>query len=384
MPTTSAARIAANQKNAQRSTGPTTAEGKARSRANAVKHGLTGAGIALPTEDAAAVESRFLELQIEMAPRTLEASLLVRQVALMSIRLDRAAIQESAAISLNIRHAEVEFDLVFAAEIDRLFNTIETNPADHRRRLLTTHAGVTRLIDALGSVRVQLETGAYKRWGTVLKQKVDAYLGGSWVDFPVSRSDALLVMMSGDSRFVDPDEIAAIPKKAARIEWARLGLIEMIDVELARLHTHRAGLDSQWLDENRRGAAARALFDPSPEANLARKYESAARRDFHRALRDLRELPPPPPEALADDAPVISVIEPAPTGLIEREVSPVPNLPNEPNAICPNEPSKSATAPSRLPNPGATLPRAWYEPLETREDRRCVAESDTLLLSIAR
>ncbi len=52
----SEARILANQRNAQRSTGPKTPEGKEQSRRNALKHGLTGAGVVLPERDAAEVE----------------------------------------------------------------------------------------------------------------------------------------------------------------------------------------------------------------------------------------------------------------------------------------------------------------------------------------
>lgn len=42
------AQIRANQQNAMRSTGPITPGGKEQSRRNALKHGLTGAGIVLP------------------------------------------------------------------------------------------------------------------------------------------------------------------------------------------------------------------------------------------------------------------------------------------------------------------------------------------------
>ncbi len=54
----SEAQIRANRENAARSTGPKTDEGKERSRANALKHGLTGGGIVLPEADAAEVEAR--------------------------------------------------------------------------------------------------------------------------------------------------------------------------------------------------------------------------------------------------------------------------------------------------------------------------------------
>jgi hypothetical protein len=46
-----AAQIAANRANSQKSTGPRTPEGKAASRFNALKHGLDAASILLPGED---------------------------------------------------------------------------------------------------------------------------------------------------------------------------------------------------------------------------------------------------------------------------------------------------------------------------------------------
>ena len=51
-----AAQIAANQKNSQLSTGPTSEAGKAKSSLNAVKSGLTGRTVLLPTDDAASTK----------------------------------------------------------------------------------------------------------------------------------------------------------------------------------------------------------------------------------------------------------------------------------------------------------------------------------------
>ena len=64
-----AAQIEANRRNARKSSGPRTEDGKRRSRENALKHGLTGAGIALPAEDVRQVEERFRAINHEMAPR---------------------------------------------------------------------------------------------------------------------------------------------------------------------------------------------------------------------------------------------------------------------------------------------------------------------------
>ena len=49
-----AAQIAANRLNVQKSTGPRTPEGKAASSSNALKHGMDAASIVIPGEDPAA------------------------------------------------------------------------------------------------------------------------------------------------------------------------------------------------------------------------------------------------------------------------------------------------------------------------------------------
>ena len=108
MPATEA-QIAANRQNAQRSKGPVTLEGKQRSRANALKHGLTGEGVVLPNEDAAEVERRLSAFQDELKPSGEVGRSLVRRAALMSVRMDRCVEQETAALSERVRQAEADF-----------------------------------------------------------------------------------------------------------------------------------------------------------------------------------------------------------------------------------------------------------------------------------
>ena len=59
---TSQRQTEANQRNAKKSTGPRTAEGKERSRHNAVTHGLTAESTILPGEDASAFLARRKEI----------------------------------------------------------------------------------------------------------------------------------------------------------------------------------------------------------------------------------------------------------------------------------------------------------------------------------
>jgi hypothetical protein len=105
----SEARILANQRNAQRSTGPKTPEGKEQSRRNALKHGLTGAGVVLPEADAAEVERRSVAFAEETNASGEIGLALARHAALNSVRMERAADQQTAALSERVRRVEAEF-----------------------------------------------------------------------------------------------------------------------------------------------------------------------------------------------------------------------------------------------------------------------------------
>lgn len=62
------AQIAANQTNAQLSTGPTSETGKAKSSLNAVKTGLTGRTVLLPGDDAAAYQAHIDRIFAQWEP----------------------------------------------------------------------------------------------------------------------------------------------------------------------------------------------------------------------------------------------------------------------------------------------------------------------------
>jgi hypothetical protein len=78
-----------NRANAQLSTGPKTAEGKAKASLNAVKTALTGRTVLLPAEDAAAYDSHIRAYQDELTPVGRHESDLVQCIADASWRLHR-------------------------------------------------------------------------------------------------------------------------------------------------------------------------------------------------------------------------------------------------------------------------------------------------------
>ncbi len=85
----SESRIAANRANAQLSTGPRSAQGKAISSMNAVKTGLTGRTVLLPSDDAEAYQQHLAAYEAEYKPLGLRERELVQSLADAQWRLQR-------------------------------------------------------------------------------------------------------------------------------------------------------------------------------------------------------------------------------------------------------------------------------------------------------
>ena len=92
---TSLRQIAANRRNALRSTGPTTAEGKQRSRCNAVRHGLTAETVIGTLEDAADYQAFELAVTSGYEARSAVERELVLRLASVLWRLRRATAIET-------------------------------------------------------------------------------------------------------------------------------------------------------------------------------------------------------------------------------------------------------------------------------------------------
>ena len=214
-PKPSPARLAANRANAQKSTGPRTEAGKARSRANAWKHGLTGAGIALPGEDAAAIEATFLQAQEEFAPTTLAGMRLVRDVAALWVRQDRARQYETTALAARARRAGADFDQARVNQAEALIDAIETNPRAYRRALMTMPEGVDRLVAELILLREDM-TGAAPAWSPAHHQRLDALFGFRVADLPWNRPTRFSKAILGDYAAIGEAEIADIPPTTSK------------------------------------------------------------------------------------------------------------------------------------------------------------------------
>jgi len=94
---TSEKKIAANRKNAQRSTGPKTAEGKAKSSKNALKHGILSMEAFLEGDDPDEINELFSTTGRHFRPVGIIEEILVDRIISLIWRLRRALAVENRA-----------------------------------------------------------------------------------------------------------------------------------------------------------------------------------------------------------------------------------------------------------------------------------------------
>jgi hypothetical protein len=187
-------RAESNRHNARKSTGPRTSDGKARSRLNAVKHGMTAKTLVLPGEDPERLQSRLETWTDQLQPQNDVEQFLLEQAVHSSWKLERAERVELARLSHVIKSMpEVEarreqeeavalgFWLFSGRGKDaepglheNVLNVLGTAPADARSpgrldlldhpqaivfRLESTAVGCQWLLDRWNELRTQLEIG---------------------------------------------------------------------------------------------------------------------------------------------------------------------------------------------------------------------------------
>jgi hypothetical protein len=343
---TSQKRIDANRRNAQKSTGPRTPEGKSRSRFNRLKHGLTATIAVIPGEDRAAYEAR-LEAMIEsMAPRNQVELDLLGQIAATTWSLERAARAGAAQISYRIRNETSERERREEDEAialgQRLFwdargpwqayphkpqsglqtDSLTSRPQDPAGantpalqvvRLERTVAGCQWLLDRWAELRSRLEPGEvwtgpdlFKGIRLLGKQPLDA------IDDP----DVALICLASakllpDGDKADPfatiknelrlsglcdgkDEYNAYSNELSKRSFANLkplnagaareALRALVDRQTSRLKMILAR-NQQAAEVEAAEARDRLAFDPSPEGEKLRRYALSAARLVNQTIR---------------------------------------------------------------------------------------------------
>src|SRR6202011_2346085 len=105
----------ANRRNALRSTGPKTPEGKAAVSMNALRHGLRARTVVLPGENREEFNQLCDDLEVEWHPQSRTEQFYVEQMAVSQWKLTRMEVGESAAFQ------DVEGSTTKLAHLDRLW-----------------------------------------------------------------------------------------------------------------------------------------------------------------------------------------------------------------------------------------------------------------------
>ncbi len=156
------AQMAANKANAQKSHGAVTPEGRLKSSLNAVKTGLTGQTVLLPTDDAKAYQAHLDRHFTRFAPANGEEHTLVQMIADTEYRLLRIPSLETSiyaigAIKLaDVHPAETDpavRETLIRGEVLLTYRRDLTNLALQERRLRNQHKSDLEKLEALQKER---------------------------------------------------------------------------------------------------------------------------------------------------------------------------------------------------------------------------------------
>jgi hypothetical protein len=348
MTTTTTDRAAINRRNAQKSTGPRTPEGKSRSRFNAVKHGMTAKTLVLPGEDADVLQQRIEAWTADLQPRNDLEQFLVERAVQSSWQLERADRAELARQAGIIRAAPAEEasrqqeeaatlgrrlfwdrrgpmllyphfplrDQLLAEKKPRTsFSGLAEDPDDPARlvlRLESTAAGCQWMLDGWAELRAILDEGL--AWQPPDKLKAIRLLGRQPIEAVEDDDIAILflacyVIDARSRRDVDPfaelwnellpGEEAIIkqrlsdrqvddllPDDESAAQAALLGLVGKAVARLEELaRAHRQRAEADAAQQ-----AARLSFDPSQEGERLRRYQSSCTRSLFRSLDTLLKI----------------------------------------------------------------------------------------------
>jgi hypothetical protein len=135
----SQARIDANRRNAQKSTGPRTVEGKLASRANAITHGLCS--VTIVPESPELIQQRSDEIFDAFKPYTEYQAWQVGQAAIITIRIDRIERMERRIRDKICLRAELTWDDDRRLEAEVLGGKLSKRPAQTIELLRRTPHG---------------------------------------------------------------------------------------------------------------------------------------------------------------------------------------------------------------------------------------------------
>ena len=268
----SEAKLAANRRNALRSTGPRTPEGKAISRANSLKHGLC-ATVVVP-EEPALIQARAEELYRAFKPYTDYQAWNVARAAVLTVRIERCERSERRVRDKSCLRAELTWDDDRRMEAEVLGGMLAKRPAEAVEALRRTPHGCDWLMGRWALLAHAADTNPNKTW-TPDQTALAFDLLATPAIFREGRKPGASVDLYG--AVIDPaDDSVAVARR-------------MVDELIERRE------EVEGLDEVDRALAVADLGDDSANGELRRlrRYESALNRQLRWTIGQMQFQGPP-------------------------------------------------------------------------------------------
>ena len=285
----SPARLAANRRNAAKSTGPTTPQGKASSRRNALKHGLTATVVDLDDQKAPVAAEPPAVPSVVAEPRPPWHDWLAGRVTRTMNQITRAERVEARLRDQAAWRARTVWDDDQALAAEEVGAGLSRDPARTVARLRQTPHGVDWLL---------------KRWGWLVRAAEPG--GTGWTEAQTSLAfDLLGIAEEGRTGSVcDPIHCLDLRRTPTDpLDLARGMVTDLLD--------NRAELDEA--DRIARSLAEADLIDtPTPQLARLRRYDAALHKRLGWLLAELRSDTPPPDPGSPAAAPPIPPTPPPP------------------------------------------------------------------------
>ncbi len=249
----SAWKTRANRTNAEKSTGPTTDEGKERSRANAMTHGLSGNGTVLARVEAERIAERLELWRPDYRIDSAVEEWAFEQVVVNSVRMDACRAHEFSTREYEQMRAREVWEIDQEAEVALLGDRLARKPEVVLKQLLQSKYGCLWMIERWSELGGVLEAG--KAWNDGQVQQALDLLGAP--------RDARTKSDIDDPQWV-------VERQSARLQ--------------ALLANHLDGLDGLA----RRAAESGHPTGSSKAVSTIRRYEAACLKRLKEALNMLQ------------------------------------------------------------------------------------------------
>jgi hypothetical protein len=338
-----AAQIDANRRNALKSTGPRTEEGKNRSRMNGLDHGCRASILALPPEEFGEFQQELSGWKASFRPRNAAEDVLIDRIVTLGWQEKCVARAQRARLSRRVPHAGVEHadcekddvlelsQILFrdacgpmalhlhhdigqicdADESPRISNYShdDEHPSRIVHRLQSTLTGCEWLLGQWAKLRLLLEQGA--AWVPGDKLKAVRLLGFHPIDAIDAPAVACVylashVLMNGPGKPFQEilNELSADERPTFEHYWnlrnyatlapqdaatARAMLIRIIDYVTVPLE-EKAGVLRQLAEIDAEEAPDRLFWDDTAEGERFRRYELTCKRTWLRMFDMLLKI----------------------------------------------------------------------------------------------